>query len=166
MSLHSKIEGPIQHRYREIEEFPKALNQSQMWNWSTRLFLTDARQNLTLEEAEDRPSRFTQQELDDLEAKLIEHEKWLNINVERQKRVKQNEDPALETSEMKSRAEALAMQLQKLVKRKIPKPKKPKSTSSTATEAPAATGTDAGEGETADKTSTESHSSKTKHDEL
>lgn len=153
--LCSDLEAPIQHRYKEIEEFPKALNQSQMWNWSTRLFITEAKQNLTTEEAEDRPSRFTREELADLESALIEHEKWLNINVERQKKVKLNEDPAIETAEMKRRAEALATQLQKLVKRKIPKARKPKSTSSSATTE--ATATSAAEGDS---------STTKKHDEL
>ena len=45
------LERPVIHRYQEIEAFPQALNNSQMWNWSTRLFLHDARQNLTAEAA-------------------------------------------------------------------------------------------------------------------
>lgn len=146
------------HRYSEIEEFPKALNQSQMWNWSTRLFITEARQNLTAEDAAGLPSRHSHEELEALEKALKEHETWLNIGVERQKRVRMNEDPAIETAEMKKRAEELAAQLQRLVKRKIPKIKKtPASTAS----APAETAT--GEGPTADKSP---EGTPTKHDEL
>ena len=32
------LERPIVHRYKEIEVFPAALNNSQLWNWSTRGF--------------------------------------------------------------------------------------------------------------------------------
>ena len=52
--------------------------------------------------------------------------------MEKQKKVKANEDPVIETTEMKARAKVLEQHLQKLVKRKVPKPKKT-STSTTAT---------------------------------
>ncbi|KAH7910567.1 hypothetical protein BJ138DRAFT_1087445 [Hygrophoropsis aurantiaca] len=119
------LEQPIVHRYKEIEAFPQALNASQMWNWSTRLFLTEARENLTRADAED-PARWTSAELDALEETLRAHEVWLNDGVERQKKTKMNEDPAISTKEMKARAKVLEQQLQKLVKRKAPKPKKTK----------------------------------------
>ena len=66
------------HRYNEIKEFPHALNNSQMWNWSTRLFLTEAKQNLTAEEEAGVPSKWTREELADLEKTLKDHEKWLS----------------------------------------------------------------------------------------
>ncbi|KAF9528746.1 Hsp70 protein-domain-containing protein [Crepidotus variabilis] len=123
------LEKPIIHRYQEIEAFPQALNNSQMWNWSTRLFLTEARQNLTTEAAADLPSKWTKDELDSLEKSLKEHEKWLAEWVEKQKNVKPSEDPVIETTEMKARAKVLEGQLQRLWKRKIPKSKpKPKVT--------------------------------------
>lgn len=119
------------HRYQEIEAFPQALNNSQMWNWSTRLFLTDAYNNLTAEAAAGQPSKWTREELEGLEKALKEHETWLHVWVEKQKSVKMNEDPVIETKEMKARAKALEMHLQRLVKRKAPKIKKtsPASTS-------------------------------------
>ncbi|KAL0578059.1 lumenal Hsp70 protein [Marasmius crinis-equi] len=141
------LERPIIHRYQEIEQFPQALNNSQMWNWSTRLFLTEARQNLTAEEEADLPSKWTREELTSLEKTLKEHETWLNTWVEKQKKVKPNEDPVIETTEMKARAKVLEQHLQKLVKRKIPKPKKTSTTatppSTTSSESAESTGSEA-----------------------
>ncbi|KIJ04870.1 hypothetical protein PAXINDRAFT_21841, partial [Paxillus involutus ATCC 200175] len=70
------------------------------------------------------PSKWTSEELDALEAALKGHEAWLNDGVEKQKRTKMNEDPAIETKDMKARAKTLEMHLQRLVKRKAPKVKK------------------------------------------
>ncbi|KAH7927208.1 actin-like ATPase domain-containing protein [Leucogyrophana mollusca] len=125
------LEKPITHRYKEIEAFPQALNTSQMWNWSTRLFLTEARDNLTAEAKAGVQSRWTKEELDALEVTLKEHEVWLNDGVEKQKKMKMNDDPAITTAEMKTRAKALEQHLQRLVKRKAPKPKKAKTTAET-----------------------------------
>jgi len=134
------MEKPIIHRYQEIEAFPQALNNSQMWNWSTRLFLQEARQNLTEETAASLPSKWTKEELDGLEKTLREHEAWLSEWVEKQKSIKPNQDPVIETTEMKARAKVLETHLQKLWKRKVPKmPKKPVSTSSSATTTTATT---------------------------
>jgi hypoxia up-regulated 1 len=88
------------------------------------LFLTEARANLTAESEADLPSKWTKEELDGLEKTLKEHETWLNTWVEKQKSVKANEDPVIDTTEMKARAKVLETHLQKLVKRKIPKGKK------------------------------------------
>jgi hypoxia up-regulated 1 len=126
------LEKPVIHRYKEIEAFPQALNNSQMWNWSTRLFLTEARRNFTAEQEADLPSKWTKDELDALEKSLKEHESWLNRWVEKQRTVKPNEDPVIETTEMKARAKVLETQLMKLWKRKVPKVKKVKTTSSAA----------------------------------
>ncbi|KAJ7146046.1 Hsp70 protein-domain-containing protein [Mycena epipterygia] len=128
------LERPIVHRYQEIEGFPQALNNSQMWNWSTRLFLEEARQNLTAEAAADVPSKWTKEELDALEKTLKEHETWLNEWVEKQKSVKPNEDPVIETTEMKARAKVLESALARLVKRKVPKTVKKKTTTTTEAE--------------------------------
>jgi hypoxia up-regulated 1 len=150
-----KLEQPIIHRYKEIEEFPQALNNSQMWNWSTRLFITEAKQNLTEEEAGSTEvvSRVTREEVTELETKLKEHESWLNVGVETQKSRKYNEDPAIETAEMRRRAEELARHLQRLVKRKVPIRSKKKASS--ATESAGASKTQEGKPE-----------SSSKHDEL
>jgi hypoxia up-regulated 1 len=131
------LERPIVHRYQEIEAFPQVLNNSQKWNWSTRLFLTEARQNLTEEEEAGTPSKWTREELMALEKTLREHEKWLHEWVEKQKSVKMNEDPVITTTEMKARAKTLELHLQKLVKRKIPKTKPKKSVVSETTTATA-----------------------------
>ncbi|KAJ7353363.1 Hsp70 protein-domain-containing protein [Mycena albidolilacea] len=128
------LERPIIHRYKEIEEFPQALNNSQMWNWSTRLFLQEARENMTIEAAAELPSKWTQEELDGLEKTLKEHEKWLNEWVEKQKAVQMNEDPVIETTEMKARAKVLETALMKLVKRKVPKAVKKKKEATTTSE--------------------------------
>ena len=99
------------------------------------MFLQEARQNLTEETAASLPSKWTKEELDGLERTLREHESWLSEWVEKQKSIKPNQDPVIETTEMKARAKVLETHLQKLWKRKVPKsPKKPVSTStSTAT---------------------------------
>ncbi|TFK48246.1 actin-like ATPase domain-containing protein [Heliocybe sulcata] len=114
------LERPIVHRYKEIEEFPRALNNSQMWNWSTRLFLTEAKQNLTAEEQGGAISKYLKEELDELETTLKDHESWLNVMVEKQKAVKMNEDPAVESSELRARAKKLEDHLHRLVRRKVP----------------------------------------------
>ncbi|KAI3608795.1 hsp70 family chaperone lhs1 [Moniliophthora roreri] len=139
------LERPVIHRYQEIEQFPQALNNSQMWNWSTRLFLTEAKANLTAEEAAGLPSKWTKDELDALEKTLKEHETWLNIWVEKQKSVKSWEDPVIETTEMRARAKVLEQHLQKLMRRKVPKVKK---TSSSASSTPATEATDAAKDDT------------------
>lgn len=120
------------HRYQEIEAFPQALNISQMWNWSTRLFLTEAYANITAEAAAGQPSKWTREELEGLEKALKEHETWLHIWVEKQKSVKMNQDPVIETKEMKARAKTLELHLQRLVKRKVPKVKKSTSSATSA----------------------------------
>ena len=129
------LELPIAHRYKEIEEFPKALNDSQMWNWSSRLFITEARQNLTSEAEGGPPARYTQVEIDALEKILKEHEAWLAEWVAKQREVPMNQDPVISTSEMRARAKTLENHLQKLWKKKVPTKKK--STSGT----PSGTGT-------------------------
>ena len=101
-----------------------------MWNWSTRLFLTEARENLTAEASADLPSKWTKEELDALEKTLRDHERWLAEWVEKQKNVKSNEDPVIETAEMKARAKVLEQHLQRLWRRKVPKVR-PKKTSTT-----------------------------------
>ncbi|GJE92876.1 HSP70-domain-containing protein [Phanerochaete sordida] len=144
-----KLEYPVVHRYKEIEEFPVALNNSQKWNWSTRLFLTDAKTQLL-----DTPdeSKYTQEELDALERTLKEHEVWLNDVVEKQKRVQMYDDPAVESKELYARAKVLESQLQKLVKKKAPKKKKESSTSTTSSTATTATSAAGG-----DNTATPGH---------
>ncbi|KDQ55911.1 hypothetical protein JAAARDRAFT_36678 [Jaapia argillacea MUCL 33604] len=127
------LERPIVHRYKEIEEFPRALNNSQMWNWSTRLFLTEAKTNLEAEEASGAPSKYTHEDLAALEKTLVEHEIWLNENVEKQKGVKMNEDPVVESEEMRRRAKKLEEHLQRLVKRKVPLRRKTTTTTTTST---------------------------------
>jgi hypoxia up-regulated 1 len=130
------LEQPIIHRYREIEEFPQTLNNSQMWNWSTRLFLTEARANMTEDLEAGRPTKYTKEELDGLEKTLKDHEAWLYEWVEKQKKVKFNEDPVIDTREMKARAKTLETHLQRLVRKKAPKVKKTSTTKSSSTAAP------------------------------
>lgn len=151
------LEKPIIHRYKEIEEFPVALNASQLMNWSTRMFITEAKQNLTTEEAGGPPARFTQQEIADLEKTLKEHEAWMSVAVEKQKAVKMNEDPVLESRELKEKVKPLENMLQKLMKKRAPRPVKKSTTTSTTTSSTAAPTQTSAEGE--------DHAS-SKHDEL
>ena len=88
------------------------------------MFLEEARQNVTAEEEAGQPSKWTNDELDGLEKALREHEAWLNEWVEKQKKVRPNENPVIETTEMKARAKVLEQHLMRLVKRKVPKIKK------------------------------------------
>lgn len=134
------MERPILHRYKEIEEFPSTLNNSQMWNWHTRMFLTEEKATLAAHEANGTTGRYTREELADLEKTLKDHERWLNEWVEKQKSVKMYEDPVIETKEMKERAKVLEMALQKLVRKPKPKPKAvKKSTSSSSSSSASAT---------------------------
>jgi hypoxia up-regulated 1 len=118
------------HRIKEIEEFPQALNSSQMWNWHARLFLGEARDNLTAEERAGTTGRYTKIELDELEKTLKEHETWLNERVEKQKSVPTNHDPVIQTGDMRKRAKALETQLQRLAQKKPPRVR-PSSSSTT-----------------------------------
>ncbi|TBU57224.1 actin-like ATPase domain-containing protein [Dichomitus squalens] len=127
------LERPIVHRYKEIEEFPQALNNSQMWNWSSRMFLTEARLNTTKELEAGLPTKYTKEELDEFEKVLKDHESWLNEWVEKQKKVKMNEDPVILSSEMRARAKVLENHLQKLYKKRPPKAPKKSSSSSAST---------------------------------
>lgn len=124
------------------------------------MFITEARMNLTKAEESGEPSRFTVEELTALEKTLKEHEIWLNEVVEKQKSVKMNEDPAVESADLYSHAKVLEAHLQKLVKKRVPKKKaKPSSssTSSTASPTESAESTSTAEGSTATPSS---------HDEL
>jgi hypoxia up-regulated 1 len=94
---------------------------SQMWNWRTRLFLTEALDNLTAEERAGTTGRYTKAELDELEKTLKEHETWLNERVEKQKSVPLNRDPVIDTAEMRKRAKVLETQLQRLSQKKPPR---------------------------------------------
>ena len=139
------------HRYSEIKEFPHALNNSQMWNWQTRMFITEAKMNLSVEAQGGEPSKYTQEEIDSLEKTLKEHEVWLNEMVEKQKGVKYYQDPAVESRELREKAKVLESALQKLVRKKVPR----KKTTTTTT-------TNGGSSSSSTKTQSES----TKHDEL
>jgi len=158
------LERPIVHRYQEIEAFPQALNISQMWNWSTRLFLTEAYRNLTAEAEAGLPSKWTKEELEGLEKTLKEHESWLHQWVEKQKSVKMNQDPVIQTTEMKARAKTLELHLQRLVKRKIPKSKKTTSSATPSSSSQETPSTSAAEPESTSATS--SPPTGDTHDEL
>ena len=168
------LEKPIIHRYQEIEAFPQVLNNSQMWNWSTRMFLQEARLNLTAETAASLPSKWTKEELDGLEKTLREHESWLSEWVEKQKSVKANQDPVIETTEMKARAKVLETHLHKLWKRRVPKmPRKPVSTSTSSSTTTASSTTlaakptlGADDGDDGDETTTEDYSAEGEIDGL
>ncbi len=55
--------------------------------------------------------------------------------MEKQKSVKLNQDPVIETTEMKARAKVLEQHLQKLWKRKVPRPRKTATTTAEKVEA-------------------------------
>lgn len=84
-----------------------------MINWSTRLFITEAKANLTASQDSDIPPRHTKEEIEALEKTLKEHEKWMNEAVERQKKVKMNEDPVLESRELRAKVKPLETQYEK-----------------------------------------------------
>ena len=113
------------------------------------MFLTEAKQNLTKELETGAVGKFTKDELDEFEKTLKDHERWLDEWVEKQKKVKMNEDPVILTSEMRARAKVLENHLQKLVKKRPPKP--PKKSSSSSSSSSAST-PPAGETETASAT--------------
>ena len=171
------LEKPIIHRYKEIEAFPEALNNSQKWNWATRMFIKEALTNLTAEDEAGLPSKWSREELSQLEKKLHEHESWLGEWVEKQKAVKQNEDPVILTTEMRARAKTLENSLVKLSRRKVAKFKKAETTtvpvspgaeetasvSSSSSPSPSAS---AGSGEEKETTTIPSEPTPNVHDEL
>ena len=108
----------------ETKEFPKALNNSQTWNWSSWLFITEARQNLTAEAEGGPSSRYTHAEIDFLEKMLRGHEAWLAEWAAKQPQVPMSQNPIILTSEMKARAKVPENHLQKLWK-KVPPTKRP-----------------------------------------
>ena len=131
------LENPIQHRYKEIEEFPSALNESQKWNFHTRMFLSEALANLTKEQEEGIEGKFTRDELEGITKTLEEHETWLAAKVEAQRKVKMDEDPAIETKEMRERAKVLELHLQRLIGKKPPRRKIPSTSASASFTTPA-----------------------------
>ena len=112
-----------------------------MWNWSTRLFITDAKLAFEKAEADETadPPRWTKEEIAALEKTLIEHETWLNEVVEKQKAVKMYDDPAVESAELRRRAKLLENHLQKLAKKKVPRRKTTSTAKESATPAESAT---------------------------
>lgn len=107
-----------------------------MWNWHTRLFIGEARENLTAEERAGTTGRYTKTELDELEKALKEHETWLQEWVEKQRHIPVNHDPVVETGEMRKRAKTLETHLQRLVQKKVPRVRP---SSSTKTQVPVQT---------------------------
>ena len=80
------------------------LNASQHLDSLTRFFLTEARKNLTMELTPGGFPAYHTAELDALEAKLREHERWLGEWVGKQREKRENEDRVILTGEMKARA--------------------------------------------------------------
>lgn len=161
--LNRRLERPVVFRYKEIEAFPTTLNNSQMINFMTRMFIGEARQNITDDEAADVPSKWTTEEINSLEKTLKEHEIWLNEWVEKQKSVKMNEDPVILTTEMKARAKTLENQLVKMMRRKAPKPPKKSSSSSSSGTSTASSSSGTASSESS---STAAESKPSPHDEL
>ena len=112
-----------------------------MWNWSSRMFLTETKQNMTKELEAGTPTKYTTDELDEFEKVLKDHEAWLNEWVEKQKSVKMNEDPVILSSEMRARAKVLENHLQKLYRKRPPKVPKKSSSSSSSSSTSASTAT-------------------------
>lgn len=112
-----------------------------MWNWSSRMFLTETKQNMTKELEAGTPTKYTTDELDEFEKVLKDHEAWLNEWVEKQKSVKMNEDPVILSSEMRARAKVLENHLQKLYRKRPPKVPKKSSSSSSSSSTTASTAT-------------------------
>jgi len=127
-----------------------------MWNWHTRLFIGEARENLTAEERAGTTGRYTKTELDELEKALKEHETWLQEWVEKQRHIPVNHDPVVETGEMRKRAKSLETHLQRLVQKKAPRMRP---SSSTKTQVPPQTEPRSDEGQSGKEGSS-------KHDEL
>ena len=141
------------------------MNESQRVNWMSRLFITEARKNLTAELIPGNlPALHSNEELLHLESKLREHEAWLAERVEKQKLIKPDEDPVVHTEEMRTRAKALEKELLKLMRRKAPAKRKGESSSSGSDGS--ASGTASSETSTTAQPSQEIPSDDKKHDEL
>ena len=110
----SSCPGALSVQLLKTEEFPEALNNSQTWNWSSRPFITEVRQNLTAEVEGGPPSHYTHAGIDVLEKMLREHEAWLAEWAAKQQQVPMNQNPIILTSEMRARARVPENHLQKL----------------------------------------------------
>jgi hypoxia up-regulated 1 len=137
------LEKPIQTRYLERQGYPQALSDLQQAHWVTRIFLESAAQNATLEVKEGRPSKWTEEEIQDIERKLKDSEVWLNEGVEKQKKLKRcgDGDPPILINELKARGQTLQRQVQKLTRRKVPPIRASTSTGTESTSATSATET-------------------------
>lgn len=139
---------------------------SQLLNWQTRLFLTEARDALAAAETGGPPSKYTPEELEGLQRSLDEHERWLDEWVEKQKRIARNEDPVILTSEMRARARTLENALSKLRNKKVPKARKTSSSSSSSSARASETKQAEGASSGSASSSSTTQPAKDKHDEL
>lgn len=98
------------------------------------MFITEAKLALEKEEQGGEPAKWSKEEIAGLEKTLIEHETWLNEMVEKQKAVPMYDDPAVESSELRTRVKALENNLQKLAKKRVPRRKATTTSSASATE--------------------------------
>ena len=127
------MEKPIQHRYKEAETGPQALKDLQQAMFAAKLFISSAKENRTkIEEfnaaleadpdAEPEPllpmAEFTEKEISDVEALMVENESYLNERVDVQRSLPKHVDPVLVTAEMNSRGMKLQSTVQKLTRRK------------------------------------------------
>ncbi|KZS89329.1 actin-like ATPase domain-containing protein [Sistotremastrum niveocremeum HHB9708] len=167
-NLLEDLEKKVQHRYKEREAFPQSLSDIQQAHWATRMFLQSAADNATADAEAGLPTKYTPEELKDVETKLKESEAWLNEGVEKQKAKAAHEDPVILTAEMKARGTTLQAHVMKLLKRKAPRPKKTTTSTSESSTTPTATATSGTEESTTYITETSESTQTTEHskDEL
>ncbi|KAF8583385.1 actin-like ATPase domain-containing protein [Ramaria rubella] len=119
-----RIEKPIQQRYKESETIVPALADLEQALIAGNTFLESARQNFTIEAANEVPHKYTLEELEAVEARLTETTTWMREGAEKQKKLALHDDPVLLTAEVKARGVTLQNHVMRLLRRKVPKPKK------------------------------------------
>lgn len=101
---------PIIRRYQEAITRPKAIDDFQKVMSAARIFFVDAQKNLTQAVEADEPSRHSQEELDDLFAKLKENETWMSEKMVLHKQIEDfTVDPVLLTADLNEKGKALQM---------------------------------------------------------
>jgi hypothetical protein len=110
------VEYPITRRYKEASTRPKAIDDFQKVMSAARIFFVDAQRNLTEATGKEEPSRHTQDELDDLLARLKENESWMKERMEAHKKIEDDlmQDPVIMTADLNEKGKALQMMVSTL----------------------------------------------------
>ncbi|KAH7100496.1 HSP70-domain-containing protein [Auriculariales sp. MPI-PUGE-AT-0066] len=128
------IEHPIEARNKEFHAAPGAIKDLQQALVAGQAFVTSARSNRTGEEELGFEPKYTVAEVDGVERKIAETQKWFDELLAKQDKLARNQDPVLKSAEVDAKGKTLQTQVMRLLKRRwIPKAKKTASAEDSAT---------------------------------